>query len=244
MARPPEASPDSETLELVHPVYLDTPMMVSFVAIGLNYGLNSWFIGLGYGHSGLAMSTGIVALSNFCLLYWFMRREVARLETKKLFIALAKIFLASDALALVCWGAKWLLLERWQTMGLMMRMSALGLTITVSLAAFCAVASMLGLREMRDLLDAVRRKLSRRATRAGSSGEEARNDKIILFFITDGRHVGLTYRDRVSIGIDECHVFIHLSVPFLLQSLVDSIPCRFYPLPIQYFSLVLLDHIV
>ena len=150
-----------------------TPMMISFLAIGLNYELNSLFISLGYGHRGLAMSTGLVALSNFVLLYWFMRREVARLETKRLFIALAKIFLASDALALVCWGSKWLLLERWETMGLMMRMSALGLTIAVSISAFCAVASMLGLREMRDVLDAVRRKLARRGARAGSSDEEA-----------------------------------------------------------------------
>ena len=150
-----------------------TPMMVSFVAIGLNFGLNSYFTKHGYGHRGLALSTGCVALSNFVLLYWFMRREVARLETKRLFLALAKIFLASDALALVCWGAKWLLLERWQTMGLLLRMSALGLTIAVSLAAFCAVASMLGLREMRDLLDAVRRKLSRRSARAAAQGDEA-----------------------------------------------------------------------
>ena len=150
-----------------------TPMMVSFIAIGLNFGLNSVFTKLGYGHRGLALSTGCVALSNFVLLYWFMRREMARLETKQLFVALAKIFLASDALALVCWGAKWLLLDRWLTMGLLLRMSSLGLTIGVSLAAFCAVASMLGLREMRDLLDAVRRKLSRRAARAVPSDEEA-----------------------------------------------------------------------
>jgi putative peptidoglycan lipid II flippase len=149
-----------------------TPMMISFLAVGVNYGLNVLFIRWGYGHSGLAMSTGIVALTNFGLLYWCMRREIARLETRRLLVALVKIFLASDALALVCWGAKWLLLERWQTMGLVMRMSALGLTIAVALSAFCAVASMLGLREMRDVLGAVRRKLSRGA-RAVLSGDEA-----------------------------------------------------------------------
>jgi putative peptidoglycan lipid II flippase len=150
-----------------------TPMLISFIAIGLNFGLNSYFTKQGYGHRGLALSTGFVALSNFLLLYWCMKREVAGLETKRMFVALAKVFLASDALALVCWGAKWLLLERWQTMGLLLRMSSLALTIGVSLAAFCAVASMLGLREMRDLLDAVRKKLSRRAARAVPSGDEA-----------------------------------------------------------------------
>jgi len=150
----------------------NTPMIISFIAIGLNYSLNSYFTQLGYGHRGLALSTGFVALSNFLLLYWCMRREVAGLETKRLFVALAKVFLASDALALVCWGAKWLLLKPWDTMGLWMRMSSLGLTIAVSLAAFCAVASVLGLHEMRDLLDSVRRKLSRRTVRAVPSSEE------------------------------------------------------------------------
>ncbi len=150
----------------------NTPMLISFVSIAVNYGLNSLFTRLGYGHRGLALSTGIVALCNFLLLYFFMWRHVTRLETKRLLVALAKIFLASDALGLVCWGAKWLLLERWDTMGLFMRISALGLTIGVSLAAFCAVASMLGLREMRDVLGAVRRRLSRRRQRA-ASGEEA-----------------------------------------------------------------------
>ena len=149
-----------------------TPMMISFLAIGVNFGLNMWFTKLGYGHRGLALSTGIVALTNFALLYWCMRREIARLETKRLLVALAKIFLASDALALACWGGKWLLLERWQTMGLLLRMSGLGITIALSLAAFCAVASLLKLREMNDLLDAARRKLSRRSARAAASDEE------------------------------------------------------------------------
>ena len=140
-----------------------TPMMISFIAIGVNYGLNLYFTGQGYGHRGLALSTGCVALTNFALLYWCMRREIVNMETRKLLVTLVKVFLASDALALVCWGAKWLLFERWETMGLLLRMSALGLAIAVSIAAFCAVASMLGLREMRDLLDAVRTKISRRA---------------------------------------------------------------------------------
>jgi putative peptidoglycan lipid II flippase len=139
----------------------------------VNYGLNSLFMSRGYGHGGLALSTGIVALTNFGLLYWCMRREIASLETRRLTITLVKVFLASDVLALVCWGAKWLLLERWQTMGLLLRMSALGLTIVLSLAAFGAVASMLGLGEMRSVLDAVRRKFLRRSARVAESSGEA-----------------------------------------------------------------------
>jgi putative peptidoglycan lipid II flippase len=148
-----------------------TPMAISFVAIGLNFGLNSLFTNLGYGHRGLALSTGCVALTNFCLLYWFMRQEIARLETRHLVVTLVKIFLASDVLALVCWGGKWLLLSQWATMGLTLRIVALGLTIGVALVAFSAAAALLKLREMHDLLDAVRRKLSRRKAGPGSDEE-------------------------------------------------------------------------
>jgi putative peptidoglycan lipid II flippase len=139
-----------------------TPMVISFFSIGLNYGLNSLFIALGYGHKGLALSTGCVALTNFFLLYWFMRREIARLETRRLLVALVKIFLASDALALVCWGAKWLLLGPWATMGLTLRVAALCLTIGLAIGAFSTVAAFLRMREMHDLLDVVRRRLIRR----------------------------------------------------------------------------------
>ena len=139
-----------------------TPMVVSFVAIVINYGLNSLFTSLGYGHRGLALSTGCVALANFLLLYWFMRRTVSRMETSRLCVTLVKIFLASDVLALVCWGGKELLLGPWATMGPLLRILALVLTIGLAIGAFCTAAALLKLREMRDVLDAVQRKLSRR----------------------------------------------------------------------------------
>jgi putative peptidoglycan lipid II flippase len=139
-----------------------TPMMISFLAIGMNYGLNSLFTRWGYGHRGLALSTGCVALTNFCLLYWFMRKEIAHLQTKKLLVVLARVFLASDALALVCWGCQWLLLDRWADMAFPLRALALALTIALALAAFCTTASLLKLREMNDVLTALHRKLTRR----------------------------------------------------------------------------------
>jgi putative peptidoglycan lipid II flippase len=139
-----------------------TPMVISFFSIALNYGLNSLFIRWGYGHTGLALSTGFVALTNFSLLYWFMRKEIARLETKRLIVVLAKIFIASDVLALVCWGSKWLLLSQWSEMGFAFRTTALLITIALSLGAFCLAASLLKLREMNDMIDAVKRKLGRR----------------------------------------------------------------------------------
>src|SRR5437773_3225939 len=51
------------------------PMLVSLLSIAVNFGLN-WFFAfqLKIGHRGLALSTSIVAIMNFLLLYIMMRR--------------------------------------------------------------------------------------------------------------------------------------------------------------------------
>ena len=139
-----------------------TPMVVSFISIAVNYGLNSLFMQMGYGFRGLAMSTGCVALANFALLYVLMRKEIGRLESKRLLVVLAKVLLASDALALVCWGCNWLMLSQWASMGFLLRLLSLGLTIGLAVGAFVLVAALLRLREMHDLLDAVKRRLRRK----------------------------------------------------------------------------------
>jgi putative peptidoglycan lipid II flippase len=140
----------------------NTPMMISFLSIGVNTGLNFLFMEMGFGFRGLALSTGCVALANFGLLYWFMRKEIAGIDTRRLLVVLAKVFLAADALALVCWGFDWLILSRWADLSYFMRLLSLGVTIGVAMATFAVVASLLKLREMDDLVDAVRRRLRRK----------------------------------------------------------------------------------
>src|SRR5205823_11685678 len=58
------------------------PMLVSLLSILINFGLNWLFtFQLGLGHRGLALSTSLVPITNFLLLYIMMRRYVGRLET-------------------------------------------------------------------------------------------------------------------------------------------------------------------
>jgi putative peptidoglycan lipid II flippase len=139
-----------------------TPMVISFISIGVNYGLNRLFTHWGWGFQGLAISTGFVALANFFLLYFFMHREVARLETKRLLVTLAKVFVATDALILVCLGCQWLMLSQWAHMGHFFRIAALLLTIALAMGAFALVAALLKLREMHDMLLAIKHRLTRR----------------------------------------------------------------------------------
>jgi putative peptidoglycan lipid II flippase len=94
-----------------------TPMNISFIAVGVNLVMN-WFFTfrLGLGHRGLALSTGCVALSNFGILYWLMRRETRLLETRALLALLAKLAIPCALLAGACWASRTWLLSQWATM--------------------------------------------------------------------------------------------------------------------------------
>jgi putative peptidoglycan lipid II flippase len=145
----------------------NTPMMVSFLSIAVNYGLNQWFtFHLGWGHKGLALSTGLVALTNFVLLYLLMHRHVRRLETRQLVATLMKLSVAGAALGVVCWaGMQWVLPGVAHAL-LALRAAALFATIGAAGAVFFLVALLLGIEELDDVTQIARRKLGRRAKRA------------------------------------------------------------------------------
>jgi putative peptidoglycan lipid II flippase len=138
----------------------NTPMLVSFLAIGANLFLNWLFtFRLGWGHRGLAFSTSLVATINFLLLYVLMRRYTRRLETRQMLIGLAKIFVAGAVLALVCWAANYLWLFAWSDMRFFQKLAILLATIAVAGAAFFGAAFLLRITEVQDIIDVFRRRL-------------------------------------------------------------------------------------
>src|SRR6476661_1779666 len=106
------------------------PMFVSLFSIGLNIALN-WFFTfhLDLGHRGLALSTSLVALTNFLILYAMMRRYVGRLETGVMLRTLAKLFVAGALLGGICLGAQYfhLVSSEWN-----LWRKALGLVVTIA----------------------------------------------------------------------------------------------------------------
>src|ERR1051325_491774 len=140
----------------------NTPMLVSFLAIGANLFLNWLFTyRLGWGHRGLAFSTSLVATINFLLLYTLMRRYTRRLETTQMLIALGKICVAGGLLALICWGANYLWLDAWTDMRLFEKLAILLATIAVAGAGFFAAAFVLRISEVQDIIDVFRRKVGK-----------------------------------------------------------------------------------
>src|SRR5437867_3558780 len=140
----------------------NTPMVVSFLAIGANLFLNWLFtFRLGWGHRGLAFSTSLVATINFLLLYALMRRHTRRLETRQTLLRLGKICLAGAALALVCWLANYWWLDAWASLHFFQRLVTLLIAIALAAITFFAVAFWLRISEVQDIIDVFRSKFRR-----------------------------------------------------------------------------------
>jgi putative peptidoglycan lipid II flippase len=140
----------------------NTPMIVSFLAIGANLFLNWLFtFRLGWGHRGLAFSTSLVATINFVLLYALMRRQTRRLETRQMLIGVAKICLAGALLALICWVANHWWLDAWARLRFFPKLCALLVAIGFGAAAFFGAAFLLRVSEVHDIVDLLRRRVGR-----------------------------------------------------------------------------------
>lgn len=141
------------------------PMMVSIFSIAVNFALNWLFMfKVGLGHRGLALSTSLVALTNFLLLYIMMRKYAGPLETGALLGLLAKLVIPIALLAGVCWlslqtifypGAHF---AEWQ------RIFGVLLAIAVAVIVFFGSAFLFRVDELRDVVDLVKRKIGRRGS--------------------------------------------------------------------------------
>jgi putative peptidoglycan lipid II flippase len=139
-----------------------TPMIVSFLAIGLNLLFNWIFtFRLGWGHRGLAFSTGCVATCNFLLLYALMQRHLGGLESRRMLVTLTKIGLAGAALAAVCAASNHWFLADWATQALWRRTLVLLVTVAVAGGVFGLCAAALKVEELTGLLGSVARRLRR-----------------------------------------------------------------------------------
>jgi putative peptidoglycan lipid II flippase len=139
-----------------------TPMLVSFLAVALNLLFNWIFtFQLGWGHRGLAFSTGCIATVNFLLLYALMRRHLQGLESRRMLAMLGKVAIASAALGAVCAASAHWLLADWATQSFAAKLAYLVGTIAVGGAVFTGCGVLLHIDELKLLQSAVMRRLRR-----------------------------------------------------------------------------------
>ena len=77
-------------------------MKISLLSIVINFVMNWSLVGV-MQERGLALSTSVVALINFALLYLIMQRRIKGLEGHKTFAMVMKIVIASAAMGVMCW---------------------------------------------------------------------------------------------------------------------------------------------
>jgi putative peptidoglycan lipid II flippase len=94
-----------------------TPVRASFIAVGLNLGLNLLFIGplrpLGLGHLGLALATSLTSITNLGQLAFALRRRIGLIEGRRILRTAWRAGLATViavlpvAVGLVMLGGRW-----------------------------------------------------------------------------------------------------------------------------------------
>ncbi len=138
------------------------PMFVSFFSIATNYLLNQFFtFYLGFGHRGLALSTSLVAVINFVILYRLMLRKEGGLDTRSVVSGLVKPLLSSVPMVLVCLAARHWVFAGLETMSFVMKIVSVTGTIGVAGAAFGVSVLWLRIEEVEELRAMVLRKLGR-----------------------------------------------------------------------------------
>jgi putative peptidoglycan lipid II flippase len=139
------------------------PMLVSLLSILINFALN-WYLTLHlkWGHQGLALSTSVVAITNFAVLYVMMRRYTGRLETGAMFRSITKLLAAGVPLAAICWFSNQYFFLSISNLPEWKKIVELTVTIAVASATFFGTAYLLRVAEVHDVVELVRRKFTGR----------------------------------------------------------------------------------
>lgn len=138
------------------------PMAASVLSIVTNYGVASVTINyLGLGHRGLAMSVSAVAIANYCVLLFFMRRKLSGIEGRALAVTFGKVLLASLLMGIVCYRVNEWMIPLVGADSLLARISGVGLSIAIGVAVFAGVARLLRLEELAQLTGRLRRRFVR-----------------------------------------------------------------------------------
>jgi putative peptidoglycan lipid II flippase len=142
------------------------PMLVSLLSIVTNYAVAKFTVDyLKIGHIGLALSISAVAIVNFALLFFFMRRKLNGIEGRSLLSTFAKVILASAAMGAVCWLVSDRIENNLGLDRLFARLINVSASISVGVIVFYLGARLLKVGEITQLTGAIERKFrSRRSS--------------------------------------------------------------------------------
>ena len=123
-----------------------TPVTISITAIMLNVVLNVTLVRV-LGYAGLALGTGLAALVNAGLLFWFLRKRLNGLDGRRVSTSLIKILIASMVMAIAAWGMEYGLSEVWPGEDVFHRFVRVMSAVGTGLATLAISAKLLRLGE-------------------------------------------------------------------------------------------------
>ncbi|MES2709570.1 MAG: murein biosynthesis integral membrane protein MurJ [Verrucomicrobiota bacterium] len=139
------------------------PMFVALISIALNASLNSLLVfHYHLGHEYLALSTAVIAATNFSLLYFMMSRIAGGLDTGKMAATLVRLIPSVAVMGAVAWAGLHYGLGGWRDFGFIRRAVMLGIVIAGAGGAYFAMATLLKVDEARQFLGIVKRKTGAR----------------------------------------------------------------------------------
>ena len=140
------------------------PALTSLMSIFINYLLNWTFVRvLGWGHGGLAFSTSTVALFNFCVLFWFMRKRIGGIHGRRLASSITFIGLAAGLMCAACATSSFLVREAFGA-SFLGRLLDLAVSTPIGAGVLFGACRLFRISELEVALQAIRARLGRRGT--------------------------------------------------------------------------------
>lgn len=151
-----------------------TPMYISVASIGIHFITSFGMMQLlstvgvsperpnGFGHVGVALATSIVAIVNFVVLAYFMRRKIARINGRDILASLVKISIASAAMSAVAYGSYYLLTNYFAAdKHFWIRFAEAFVPMALAGITFLIAAKLLRVTELEKVVGMLRRKLGK-----------------------------------------------------------------------------------
>lgn len=136
------------------------PMIVSFMALGVNIGCNYVFVFVfGWGHESLALTTSIVASLNFAVLYGAMWRFAGDPGARDLLGGFVRIGFAAALMGALCFAAERLFFADLAGMALWVKLPLLAITVGVAAGLYFMTTRLLRVAEAVEALGMIRKKL-------------------------------------------------------------------------------------
>jgi len=138
----------------------DTRTPVKIAAAGMLINILLSFLLMGpMKHSGLAFANAIASCCNFMLLYYFLKKKIGSLGTKRIVTSFTKILIASAIMGYAGWAASGSGI--WTMSGHSLQKAAyLGGTMTFSIAIYAFVAYLLKSEEMTYILEKLKKRFA------------------------------------------------------------------------------------